>query len=280
MKKVCLSFLFVCIFYILVSIGCNTKTSIRDNPVRFDSVQVAETYYLFDDTAKAGCNVQISFIFPDSADNRLLKPMQEIFLEKFFGDSFKNLNPEQATLKYINQYIQDFRNVESLVPDSIDSEEECYKDESGFSCYARLKNHILFNQGDFISFTVELLTYEGGAHSSKSIHGYVINLKTGEALQEEQFTGDNYYSHLSGLLIDRIVKNNGVEKPKDLENLGYNSLSDIRPNNNFTIDDKGITYYFNENEIGGTLLGLTQVFIPRQELKMYIAENSPLKTLW
>ncbi|MCL1937069.1 MAG: RsiV family protein [Candidatus Azobacteroides sp.] len=280
MKKVNLLF-WVCILYILVSVRCNTdKMNMKENPIHFDSIQVAETYYLFDDTTKAGCNIQISFTFPDSADNRLLKPIQNIFVEQFFGDSFKNLSPEQAVLKYIKQYIEGFKSVESLDHDTVANDDEYYKDESGYSCYARLKDHILFNRSDFLSFTVELLSYEGGAHSSKSIYGYVIDLKTGELLQEEQFAGNEYYSRISEILIDSIVKSNEVEKPEDLENLGYNSLSDIHPNNNFTIDDKGITYYFNENEIGGTMLGLTQIFIPYEEFKLYLNEEAPLKTLW
>jgi len=282
MKKVNFFFLFVCIFYVLFSFCCNpTGKYIGENAIRFDSVQIAETYYIHDDTTRPGCNIQISFIYPDSADNRLLMPMQDIFVEKFFGDSYKNLNPEQATLKYICQYIQDFQALENLVPDSIaPTEDEHYKDESGYTCYAKLQNHILFNRGDFLSFTVELTSYEGGAHSSKSIYGYVINLKTCDLLQDDQLAGNDYDSHISKIMIDSIVKRNGVAKPEDLENLGYNSISDIHPNNNFTIDEKGITYYFNEDEIGGTLLGLTQIFIPCEEIKLYLADDSPVKTLW
>jgi hypothetical protein len=274
-----LSFLFsvICVFFFLFLAGCNPKTKIINNNVKFDSIQVAESYYLFNDSSQPSCNIEIFFVYPDSSDEQLLKTLQDIFLEKMFGDSFRGFDPKQAAKVYAEQYIQEFKRFETLVPDdSIYAEEEKYEDETGFSYYVKMKTKVLFNQNNFISFFVEFLSYEGGAHSSRCKYAYVINLETGELLQEEQFTGYSYYSDISCILIDKIAEANSVTNTKDLEYLGYNSLDDICPNNNFTIDNKGITYYFNENEIAGTMMGLTQVFIPYEELKIYIKKDSPL----
>ncbi len=230
----------------------------------------------------SSCNIQISFTYPDSSGNaHLLKTIQHIFVENLFGNSFSHLPPKQAMEEYVKQYIQEFKLFESSFDSKTSIEEENeYEDETGYSYYTKLKNNLLFNQNGFISFTVESLSYEGGAHTSKNIQGYVIDLATGELIQEDQFAGDNYKANISDLLAKKIATANDINDPKELENLGYNSLTDIIPNNNFTIDRNGITYYFNENEIAGTMVGITQVFIPYEELKIYINENSPFTLLW
>jgi hypothetical protein len=282
MKNVSILLSFVCVFYILFSVGCKPKTKTVNNDIRFDSIQVTKVYYLYNDTIKPGCNIQVSFIYPDSSDNELrLNTLQNIFVENMFGSSFRNLSPEQAVAEYCKQYIEEFKEFEDpdLYESVYDEDEMIYEDETGYACYTYLDNRLLFNQSGFISFVVESNSYQGGAHSSKSVQGYVVDVETGELLQEDHFAGHGYKANLSRLLADKIAEANDLEKTEDLENLGYNDLSDIGPNNNFTLDEKGITYYFNENEIAGTMVGLTRVFIPYSELNVYIAGNSPIETL-
>jgi hypothetical protein len=279
MKRIFILFFSACSFCLLF-ITCERKISSIDNNVSFDSIQINETYHLFNDTAKPACNLQILFAFPNtSSDEQSLKTLQTIFTEKMYGNFFSALTPQKATNDYTTQYIETFEQYENSVTkeDSIEGEgEDEYKDETGFSYYTRLKNTVLFNKNGFISFTVNSLVYEGGAHSSQSIYGYVINLQTGQLLQEEDFAGINFNRNVAKLLAQKIAENNGLEDPVDLENIGYNSVEDIVPNNNFTIDEKGITYYFNENEIAGTMLGLIPVFIPYEEINIYMKKEGPI----
>jgi hypothetical protein len=281
MKKISILFSFVCVCYLLLGVGCKPKVKpVNTNAVRFDSIQVDETYHLHNDTTKPCCNIQISFVYPDSSGAQELKELQNLFIEKMLGDSFKDLSPEQAIKEYTKQYIEGFKQFENSVIDTTYADEENkYVDETGYSYYTKLKNTILYNQNGFVSFTVESLVYEGGAHSSKSIYGYVVNPATGELLQEDQFAGKNYQFNISYILANKIAESNGVDNVKELENLGYNSLCDITPNQNFTLDNKGITYYFNENEIAGTMVGIIPVFIPYNELQVYVAKDSPIARL-
>jgi hypothetical protein len=276
MKKISIFFALAGVCYLLLITGCKPKTGTIDNAVRFDSIQVNETYHLFNDTTKPSCNLQIIFVYPDFSGEQKLSELQSLFIEKMLGDSFSGLNPQQAIENYTKQYIEGFKQFENPAEDTTYAEEEnIYIDETGYSYYAKLKNTILYNQTGFVSFTVESLVYEGGAHSSKSIYGYVVNLATGELLSEDQFAGKNYRLNISSILANKIAEANGVHV-EDLENLGYTALSDITPNQNFTIDEDGITYYFNENEIAGTMVGIIPVFIPYNELKVFLTQDSPL----
>ena len=256
--------------------------SVFDNPVVFNSIQVEETYPINGNQSGLSCNLQISFVFPDSSQSeQLTEAIQAIFIEKMYGDSFISLSPQKATENYTQQYMEAFKQFKSAIHEDQETYEleNKYADETGYAYYTRLKNAVVFNQNNFISFSVESLVYEGGAHSSQNIDGYVLNLETGLLLQEEDFAGAYYRNNVSKILAQKIAKNNDLTNPADLENLGYNRAEDIVPNNNFTIDKKGITYYFNENEIAGTMVGLTKVFIPYEEINIYMKKDSPISSL-
>jgi hypothetical protein len=288
MKKLIILWTSGCVLCLFLSTSCN-RSGLAGNAVHFDSIQIAETYYLFQDTANPGCNLQISFIYPDSACKQTLTLLQGIFIEKIFGNSFKNQMPKDALEAYVQHYIQDFKQFELpeesgflLENDSLADEMNGgtqYKDEGGFFYYSTLSNRVVYNQNNFISFIVKNIAYEGGAHSSQSLYGYVIDLKNKRLLQEEDFAGINYKQNIAQVLINKIVETNNLKNPEDLENLGYFSVEEIVPNNNFTIDNKGLTYYFNENEIAGTMVGLTSVFIPYEEMNVYLKEGSPIASL-
>lgn len=281
MKNSAISFVLLYVFSLSFLISCDKKTNSPTNIVSFDFIQKSETYFLQNDTANPACNLQIAFFFPDSTNNpsQLIR-LQSLFVEKMFGEYLDKLSPEKATEAYTQQYLNQFKQFEnkSLLDNNINNE-SYYEDETGYAYYTRLKNDVLFNQNNFISFTVENISYEGGAHSSKSIYGYVIDLLSGELLSEDDFAGDYYQQNISRLLTRKIAELNGVTNSEDLENIGYNTV-DIVPNNNFTIDNKGITYYYNENEIAGTMIGLTRVFIPFEEISIYLKEDNSLTDLF
>lgn len=282
MKKLSFSLSALGLFgYLILMTNCNPKTKTIDNPVQFDTIQVNESYYINNDTTSPGCNIRIEFVYPDSIKNmKNIRNVQNVFLEKILGESFKDKNPELVIQEFTSQYKEDFNKFVSHTNDSEYGEDEnIYDDETGYSYYIHLHDNILYNKDNFISFTVENLSYEGGAHNSKSVYGYVYNLNTNKMLGENDFAGSKYMENISALLAEKIAEANGVKNIKDLENLGYSSVSDIKPNNNFTLDEKGITYYFNENEIAGTMVGITRVFIPYEELSVYIQKESPISVL-
>ena len=95
-------------------------------------------------------------------------------------------------------------------------------------------------------------------------------------LTEEDIFIGNYQDELSRLLVKHIAKQNKVEDPKELENIGYFSVDEISPNGNFLIDDRGITYTFNEYEIAAYVIGVTNVFLPFEELQSLIRADGPL----
>ena len=56
--------------------------------------------------------------------------------------------------------------------------------------------------------------------------------------------------------------------------MGYFGIDEIMPNRNFLIDESGITYIFNKGEYSAYLLDAPEVFIPFDDLRMLLKENT------
>ena len=54
-----------------------------------------------------------------------------------------------------------------------------------FSYFEMSSDEIVYNQNDILSYTVSFENYTGGAHGSHAYNNHVINLKTGNAITEE-----------------------------------------------------------------------------------------------
>ena len=241
--------------------------------ISFDTIRVDETQS--SENVNICCRLSIQFTYPIAySDSDRLHKLQCAFVERVFSMQYAGLSPQQAVDSFKTQYIKDFQ-VEQFT-----GEDYYLEDETGFQYYLDLRNKITYNRDNLVSFLVETESFEGGAHGAHSVFGYVIDLNTGEYITEDSFAGINYKKNISDIIIRKIAEEKKVDDPKQLEDIGYNNIGDIVPNGNFTIDENGITYYFNEYEIAAYFIGRTEVFIPYGELKAYIADDdNPIAVL-
>ena len=277
LKKVFTFVVTISVFLSTFNVSCLKKTRPSDNEVVFDSIQVNETQSIDYKQSKLNCNLHISFTYPVSfKKTSQLSDLQKFFIEKSFPVQFANLTPQDAVNKYSLQYINDFQSIKF---DDFFADDYILEDENNYIYEQNLENEILYNSNNFISFVVKNINYEGGSNGSNSIYGYVIDLNTMKFLAEEDFAGNNYKKNLSSIIVQKIADAKGLTDISQLEeSMGY-KIEEIVPNENFTIDDKGITYYFNEYEIAAYFVGITEVFISYEELKSYITNDNPVSSL-
>ena len=140
-------------------------------------------------------------------------------------------------------------------------------------------NKITYNKSGLLCFTVNFENYTGGAHGSHSYFNHIINLKTGSAVTEKEVFIDNYEDDLAKILVDAIAKQNQVTDVKALENMGFFSVDEIFPNGNFSVDETGINYTFNEYEIAAYVVGATHVHLSYEEIRHLARKESPIDHL-
>ena len=271
----------VVLFLISVFVsGCNIGTKkTTDNDVTFDSISVDKTYHLLENPENPNCNLQINFTYPAKYDNKdILKKIQQQFVYSYFGDGYENLSPEEATAKYTEDYLNNYKDLEDEY-----KAEVAKADESpvGAWCsyFEMSSDDIAYNKNDILSYTVNFENYTGGAHGAHSFTNHVIDMKTGNLIKEDDIFIEGFQEDLAQILIDRIAKQNTVENPKELENIGFFSIDEIFPNGNFLIDDNGITYTFNEYEIAAYVVGATNLHLPYEEIQYLLKKESPIAHL-
>lgn len=278
--QLCNSVLVLILLSVFVT-GCDTGTkSITENNIKFDSLQVDKIYHLLDNPENPNCNLQLNFTFPvKMAEKENLKKVQQLFVSSYFGENYADLSPQEAVARYTEDYLNAYKELETDY-----KAEVAKKDETPvgawFSYYEMSSNDLTYNGNDLISYTVNFENYTGGAHGAHSFTNHVVNLKTGKFVTEEDIFIENYQDDLAQVLIDRIAKQNNVDNPKDLENIGFFSVEEIFPNGNFLVDENGITYTFNEYEIAAYVVGATQVFLPYEEIQYLLKKESPISNLF
>lgn len=260
--------------------GCKTKTkSTVENEISFDSITVDKTYHLLENPENPNCTFQLKFTYPvKMKDKQVLSLIQKQFIRDYFGDNYENLSPEEAVSQYTEDYIASYKELE----DDFRLEIERSNGQpvtSWFAYYEMSDNAIEYNRSDLLSYSVSFSNYTGGAHGAHSTRYHVIDLKTGKTITEEAIFIDNYQEQLARILVDKIATLNEVQDAKELENIGFFSVDEIFPNDNFMIDDTGITYAFNEYEIAAYVVGLIEVHIPFKEIDYLIRRDSPIAHL-
>ena len=148
---------------------------------------------------------------------------------------------------------------------------------AAYSYYEKKENVVTFENSLILSFAVNVENYSGGTHGSHSYTCCNIDLSTGKKIEEPDIFVDGFEIQLAQILVDKLAKDNKLSAAKELEDIGFFSVEEIFPNNNFAINDKGITYYFNEYEIAAYAVGLIAVEVSFDELEPLLRSSSAIK---
>lgn len=276
-KKILSDLLLLCVFGLSLFAGCTSpKDKNVENNVEFDSIKVEKTYHLMESPDNPNCNLQINFVFPSKYTNKdILERIQQSFITLYFGENYINKSPQEATNQYVEDYLSAYKDLEK------DFQSELEKDPQSpvgawFSYFEMSSDKIAYNKNDLISFTINFENYTGGAHGSHSYQNHVINLKNGAIVLEEDIFIPNFQDELASIIINKLVEQNNLKDPKELENIGFFSVEEIVPNSNFLITDEGLTYTFNEYEIAAYAVGAINVFLPYNEIDFLLKKDGPL----
>ncbi len=260
-----------------------------DNNVEFDTIGLVKRHYLDGDTTNPYCNIEVEFVYPVRSGKMSLESLQQFFIRNIFGAPYDTLSPSESVQAYVQNYIRNYtadvktyresadeiRELNTLIsgaaeiPDSEHSTEDFF-----YSYYERLSDSIAYNQHGVLSFQVKQSNNKGGAASYDSYRNYVLNLNAGKQVTENDIFNAGYDMVLQQLIISSLLQQTQAESVEELEDLGFFGVREIIPNQNFLLNDKGITYTYNKGEYSAYQLDAPQVFIPYEILFPILRENS------
>ena len=260
-------------------ISCNNVAGNSENEVEYDSIVVNQTYHLLNNPDNPNCDFHISFTYPKSADADLLKAMQQFFVGSYFGDTYENVSPEEAVTQYTKEYIDAYKELEVDFKEELKRSSKDSPVSAWFSYYETSSNEIKYNKYGLVCTSIYFENYTGGAHGSHSLTHHIFSMETAKRLTEEDIFVEDYQEPLSKIIVSHLVKENKAASAKELEDMGFFSVDEIFPNDNFLIDDTGITYTFNEYEIAPYSAGRINVHIPFDELDTILKKESPISKM-
>ena len=250
---------------------------------------VEKRQYLHNDTVSPFCDLNVHFVYPSLSEKADLKRMQELFIRNTFGQQYDGFVPKEAIEQYTTDFLrnyeadahifqsksQELENHPDLLPQNLDLNHENELQSNEFYTYIEtLASKIHFNKNNLLSFQVFRTNSKGGSATYSAYNNYVINLETGDLITENDLFVAGYDVALQQLFADKLLQLNKVSTVYDLEELGYFGIDEIMPNRNFLIDELGITYIFNKGEYSAYLLDAPEIFIPFDDLKMLLKENT------
>lgn len=275
----CVTTVLIVIFCIT---GCNNNsqgTSGSRNDIRFDSIQVETEYHLLEKNENPHCELKLNFIYPDKfASSEILKAIRNDFVVSFFNEHFDGLSPQEAIDKFTEEYIKEYKSLEEYFQDDIKIDSDAPV-EAWYNFYEIRYNEIFYNQSNILSYCSYKESFTGGAHGSHVLRDRVLDLTTGLPINESDIFIEDYQEKLAAIILKYITKENDLSDPKELEDIGYFSIDEIYPNNNFVVNESGITYDFNEYEIAAYVVGITSIHIPYDEIRHLLRTNSPISHL-
>lgn len=192
--------------------------------------------------------------------NRFILESVAKFLEK---DKLKT-NINVIDLQLLKSYVDD--NTELMELDNYNTDIE------QLELYKTIEMDSIYTINDIIVFESKQESYTGGAHGANSTYFAVFDLKKNKLLLPEDIFELN---ELTVIAYDYFLTERGLSKKSiDIEKEGY-SFNDnkFHLNENYSIDNKKVTFLFNPYEIASYAEGQITIEIPLINLESIIKKE-------
>ena len=263
----------VCLLMLVISSSCRNRNEkkIEANNIDFKEYVMDTTYHLFGDTIKPSIKINLSTSYPVEYKNKsVLDSLQRLIITSITGSSDQTQrNPEEVMRNFISQKITEY--IRQVVTDEL---YDSFPNE-----YVAEESNVFYKDNIFC-FSTGVYNFTGGAHGVKEVKNICVNLNNGSIItNRDLFTMDNSESLLTSIILEKLTEMQKVKSPVDLEKNGFFDISAIRPNDNFLLNEKGITYVYNPYEIAAYYIGILEVFIPYEDIIVILAPQSPIKQI-
>lgn len=261
--------------------SCGDKVNKKMGNLEFDSIQVNKTAYLFADTSKPACNVIINFTYPVESSDELLKDsLDYYFISACLGERYASSTPQEAIDRYVSNYIKDYRNdLEPLYKQDERDQPEGGAIGSWYSYYKNIESNVQYYNKGLLVYRTYYDEYTGGAHGIYMTTFLNIDLGLMRPLHLDDVFVGNYKEDITDLIWEELMITNKAKNRSELEDIGYGSIGEITPIENFYLDEKGITFYYNVYDIAPYAMGSISVCLPYSKIKSWLSTNPVIEAL-
>lgn len=279
MNRFFVAFLIVASLFIQLGFySCTTKPS--DITVLLDSVAVDSVCPLFHNYEKPACHFNLRMEVPYVEDNSSLSlslqrfltaiPRQGAFVEDSDGTVAGMADNYLRT--YIMQYLQEGK-------DAIDSYGEDMQAAATWMSYEeQAEGTVYFHEGSFLSYQFKVYSYMGGAHGNTVTTNRVFDMSSQNTVTLSNLFTEESLSVVADNLRQALAIQNDCQTVDELIQSGiFFSAGEIEPNDNFLLDNKGLTWIYDPYEIAPYAYGPVTVSLSWNQLVDLIDPDSSVK---
>lgn len=239
-------------------------TSSKDDSSRlqWDTISVSPQIALLEGANSPKLSVDVSYIYPTNDDS-----LYRLFNRLMFSDSLYKHTATEAVNRFVSLLGKEYRETNA---DFVGESTSSLLGDFSYSQY----NDIDYEDSDILACEKQTLSYEGGVRPENQIQHFNIDLKNRRLISESDLFVEGYKDPLSKILIAQLMNEFSAKEAKDLISEGFVNPEEILPNNNFYIDNEGITYCFNEYEIMGHSNGPVYISVPYTSLLSILKDNA------
>lgn len=195
---------------------------------------------------------------------------------EFNTESFQIANPKKiSSIEKLNKELSKLGDFD----DEYSSWKKILADEIGVSYTFITSYDFIYADNRLLSLEYQEWSYTGGAHGNGYVTPIIYSLGSGKILDKRV---DDLISNGGDdklILLMRQKLKEGMINMADTqldENQFYFDFETIRLNNNYSIDDSGVTFIYNQYEIAPYSSGIISIKFRYDELKPFVKKTSPL----
>ena len=256
------------ILAVLIAVSCKrpkpeTTAVIETSRWTFDTLHLAKEIFLNNDSTKGGLKLTLEFDYPSTfVNDSILKAVQTQFLASFTDDqngSYKGLTPVKGFEAFTDKNVEESVELGKAAQGSVIDFSEYYK---------TVKTSVTDTTLLTITGRTETHQYSGGAHDSRYIDYFNIDLRNGNRLTIESL----FKPETSSRLVTLIKEVLATTKNSNGDNITLLDPDSVQPSQNFYFNEQGVVFVYNTYEITPHSDGLIQALIPYDKLKDLIAD--------
>ena len=219
------------------------------------------------DSSLDSLDIQISLEYPVAGlEDSVKAKITENLLFAAFDVDYCLSSVDSAAVRYRDDLIEEYQEQQEMYADFI-SKRDTIMEGNLFSWRQYINGYFTGDEyKDYLTYVVELQEDRGGAHPNNTVNAMVFNRLTGDVVVESDIFKEE--SDLTPFLAEHLLE--ALDGDEDALLAIYPDV--LACNGNFEVGKKGITFYYNPNEIAPSYLGVIAIRIPWEELGEYMKQ--------
>ncbi len=282
MKKYSFGLLPIILLAGVTMFSCGGKKHGIAKELTIDSVSVKETSYLFNDTAKPFCELDVHYTYIKKASNKTVQDsINNALAINCLGKEYAGKDPKIAITEFKNAYVKGYKNdVEQFYLEDQKNNPDIKVVGGWYNYIKNIKSKILFSEDNLLTYQIDTYDYTGGAHGSHASLFLNFDLRTGKQVHLSNLFNEGYEKELTRLLLAQLEKNNKVSTQNELEDIGYFITEPLSPTENFYFNKDGFCFFYNVYEIAPYAMGTTTINIPFSAVESLMKEDNVAQELY